>query len=346
MSIAHVIGRFQPYHRGHHVLISRAFEVADTVVVIVGDTGCRPDYKNPWTFEERKQWLMDTWEPRLGVGKRLHVVPVEDVPYDDEAWVNGVHRAVNRLYTANPLRDKRFLVGHKKDESSFYLDMFPEWQFVEVPNELTLGATAIREWFFYAENHERVRQTLPPAVATSLGRMGVARYRELRAEALAVAGWQEEWASTGSTRYGSQHVAVDAVVTYGDYVLMIERGGDVGNGALALPGGFVVKSERLLPAALRELKEETGVVVPRDIFPKHGLGVVVPFDHPGRSMRGRIFTNALYVDITSHVDTMPMPEAADDAKKAFWMLKQDLPRFKRSFFSDHYHIINYFLENK
>lgn len=339
MKTAYVIGRFQPYHRGHNALVSRAVEIADVVVVIIGCTGCKPDYKNPWTFEERANWIRKAWTPILREGQTLRILPVEDVPYDDPAWVVAVRLAVLDKHV-DP--SECYLVGHKKDASSFYLDLFPDWQFVEVAPQLTTGATTIRERFFLYQDFDRVREMLDRHVFESMQSMGVSRFLEVRQEALAVEQHDKDWNSLAGERWGVQHVTVDVVLETRDSVLVIERGGDIGKGALAMPGGFVNKDERVTEAALRELQEETGIVLPRDWFPANGIGSTVMFDHPGRSLNGRIFTNVLHHKWKS--DNIPMPKASDDARRAFWMLKTDLPKFKHLFFADHYHIINHFIE--
>lgn len=332
-SVAFVIGRFQPYHRGHHALISRAFEVANTVIVLIGDTGCRPDFRNPWTFQERKAWIQNIWFNEKPAGKEIACIAIEDIPYDDEAWARNVNGV---MYGCIDQGDEAFLVGHKKDESSFYLDLFPELQYKEIPQELTLGATAIRNWFFVEEAWDKTVNTLPPVVGRSLLTMGIERYKELRAEGLAIRAHDKEWESAGATKYGVQHVAVDLLLYTDTHIALIERGGEVGNGALALAGGFVNNGERLIEATLREAYEELGIIIPRSRFPAHGIGVMIPFDHPRRSMRGRIFTNVLPVKLDNKVEL----KAGDDARHADWYPIAQLPSLKPRFFSDHWHIIN------
>jgi bifunctional NMN adenylyltransferase/nudix hydrolase len=339
---AFVIGRFQPYHKGHHALIHRAFQEADNVIVVIGDTGCRPDFRNPWTFEERKTWIEGIWESAKTEHQSIVCVQVEDAPYDDATWVQSVRRAVAAVLPTDA--GKRVLVGHKKDASSFYLDLFPEWQFVEVAPQHTAGATFIRELFFREKDFKRVGNMLNGTVYKSIMNMGVGRFEELETEALAIHAHDLEWHSDGAMQYGVQHVAVDLLLYSDTHIALIERGGDVGGGALALPGGFVENTERLIEAALREAKEEIGFDYPRSAFPAHGIGVMIPFDHPRRSMRGRIFTNVLPVYVANH--TKVELKAGDDAKKVDWYKRADLQSLKRRFFSDHWHIIDILLTQK
>ena len=63
-------------------------------------------------------------------------------------------------------------------------------------------------------------------------------------------------------------------------VLLIKRGIPPFKGRMAIPGGFVHENESLEHAALRELKEETGV---RDVF----LEQLYSFGEPRRDPRKR-----------------------------------------------------------
>ena len=77
----------------------------------------------------------------------------------------------------------------------------------------------------------------------------------------------QQYDSTGYPPFG---VAVDlAVFTIRSgalQVLLIERGGEPFQGALALPGGFVQPDEDLYQAVTRELAEEAGLGVDADAW--------------------------------------------------------------------------------
>jgi 8-oxo-dGTP diphosphatase len=98
-------------------------------------------------------------------------------------------------------------------------------------------------------------------------------------------------------------------------VLLIERGREPYRGRWALPGGFVEIDEGLEEAAVRELREETGI---GDIW----LTQLHAFGRPDRDPRERVISVAYYGMIPferSHA------RAATDARAVRWLGLHELP---------------------
>ena len=103
----------------------------------------------------------------------------------------------------------------------------------------------------------------------------------------------------------------------GDYsILLIQRLEEPFKGLYALPGGFMEIDETLEEAAMRELKEETGVSTPH-------LTQVSTFSALDRDPRGRVISTcfAAIVDDTDHIQ----PQAGSDAAHLDWFNIYDLP---------------------
>jgi len=98
------------------------------------------------------------------------------------------------------------------------------------------------------------------------------------------------------------------------YILLIQRKHDPFKNFWALPGGFVDPDEKIEMAALRELKEETGITGIKINFLNY-------FDEPGRDPRERTISMAFTGTIKSRIK----PQAASDAKKAEWFKIENLP---------------------
>ena len=113
-------------------------------------------------------------------------------------------------------------------------------------------------------------------------------------------------------------------------VLLIRRAGEPFSGSWALPGGFVQMNESLEEAALRELREETGV---QEAY----LEQLYTFGDPGRDPRGRVVSVAYYALIP--VDARIRSEGGSDASQAGWFPVGELPQLA----FDHTEIITYAL---
>lgn len=99
-------------------------------------------------------------------------------------------------------------------------------------------------------------------------------------------------------------------------VLLIQRRNEPYRGCWALPGGFMEMDETLEHCAVRELEEETGLVVAED-----ELRLVGVFSSIGRDPRGRTVTGAYRVDV---VETQSV-RSGDDAAAARWFSLNALP---------------------
>lgn len=101
-----------------------------------------------------------------------------------------------------------------------------------------------------------------------------------------------------------------------EHVLLVRRARPPFEGAWALPGGFLDVDETLEQAALRELREETGVIAARAIQLR-------AFDAIGRDPRERVISIAHLV-LVEEIAAHP-PEAADDANEAGWFPIDGVP---------------------
>lgn len=325
------IGRFQPFHNGHKAVIEAALEQANEVVIVVGSSFAARNIRNPFTFEERKAMIQAVF-PSI----RVKVVPVSDFPYDDNKWVNAIQKVVDETV---PYAKDVGLIGHSKDSTSYYLNIFPRWKnHVEVGDVDGINATDIRnsyldEWSWKAQNNTNIEK-LPKTVLTQLNE-NWDKFSNIRVEYQMVKKYKEAWKAAP---FPPTFMTVDAVVVQSGHILLVERGDMPGKGLWALPGGFLNQNETMLDGAIRELREETKIKVPVPVL-KGSIKESKTFDAPNRSSRGRTITQAFYIDLG--VGELPKVKGSDDAAKAFWVpfneVKQEL------LFEDHFHIIDNFI---
>ena len=100
-------------------------------------------------------------------------------------------------------------------------------------------------------------------------------------------------------------------------VLLIKRGSEPYKGAWAFPGGFLKNDEAVEDGALRELREETGLHLPRTCE----LSEIGIFSDPHRDPRERVMTIAWYTTVRKR-DV----QAGSDAAEAAWWPVYGHPR--------------------
>jgi bifunctional NMN adenylyltransferase/nudix hydrolase len=338
MDVAVVIGRFQPFHRGHAELLQTALATAAKVVVVLGSSFHARNAKNPFTWQERAAMIGATLSE--ADRERVSFVAVRDY-YDDNLWAEEVRGAVERNAHTNSASQVA-LVGHFKDASSYYLNHFPQWQMVKSDARSEIDATDVRRVYFEAEDLDVSLNVLDEVVPVAIRQYlkswsALPYYAGLAEEHRFVCKYKAAWSKAP---YAPIFSTVDAVVTCAEHVLLIKRGGFPGKDQWAVPGGFVEQRERLLQSAIRELGEETKLAV-LDSTLESALVDVRVFDHPDRSQRGRTITHAHFFKLTS--DTLPTVEAADDAALVQWVPIAGLKAMEEEFYEDHFHILDYFL---
>ncbi len=339
-AVSVIIGRFQPVHNAHVEMLRRAGEQADRVVIIVGSAAKPRTFKNPWVSRERAAMLTEAVTPlKQSTGATYHIEHNIDTIYNDQAWAVRVQELVNRHCQEG---DSIALFGHKKDPSSFYLNMFPQWDFVEQELIENLNATEIRRVYFTPEicNLNWFKGVLPDTTLSYL------RWFKDSPEYNAVVR-EKEFLEQYRKKfevlpYPPIFVTVDAVVIQAGHVLLVRRGADPGHGLWALPGGFVdaVNDRNILDAAIRELKEETGIKVPEKVL----RGSIVDqrvFDAPERSQRGRTITHAYKFILQDGEYNLPKIKGSDDAAEAQWVPIGSIQG--EEMYEDHMDIINFFL---
>ncbi|MES2888797.1 MAG: bifunctional nicotinamide-nucleotide adenylyltransferase/Nudix hydroxylase [Pseudomonadota bacterium] len=339
--IAVYVGRFQPFHNGHLALLQRALKEAPLCVVVLGSAHQARTPKNPFTWQERAEMIRQAL-PEADHA-RLHFVPVRDY-YNETRWVQAVLDGVSRVAAEVRLHSPQVvMVGHFKDATSEYLRRFPGWQLISLDRMPTADATQLRAALF-ATADQPLRITLSALVdqapASTLGFLRswacLPFFQELAQE------WQrlqDDKARWAGSPYPPVFVTVDAVVRCAGQVLLIQRGHFPGKGLFAVPGGFIEQRETVYQSALRELKEETHLNL-LDHSMQLALREVAVFDHPDRSLRGRVITHAHFFDLGER--ELPEVQADDDAQAACWMPIDELLGMEDRFHDDHFHMLDHF----
>lgn len=333
-----LIGRFEPFHSGHLALLSAALQIGRTVVVVIGSAFQAPTPKNPFTWQQRADMMRLCLAPADLA--RVQFLPVRDY-YDDTRWVRAVQTGVADKAGCNVqgANASVVLIGHEKDDSSYYLQRFQSWHFEALGRQHAVDATTIRQVLFTTSAAGKeaaltlLRDGLPEPVRHYLSAWFETPLHETLSQEYA-------WLNAYRRRWTADvYLTADSVVTCQQHVLLIERSQGQGAGQLALPGGFLEKNERFLAAARRELLEETDLGVYSSLL-EASLRRAAVFDHPQRSQRGRIITVAHLFELGE--SQLPDIRGRDDARRAMWVPICELASMEDRFFEDHFHILDDF----
>ena len=115
-------------------------------------------------------------------------------------------------------------------------------------------------------------------------------------------------------RAGTPRVAVDGLVVQNGKLVVIGRRNDPFRGMPALPGGFIELGERAEDAAVREVREETGLET-------RVVRLVGVFSDPSRDPRGQVVSIAYALEEVGGV-----LKAGSDAANVTLVDPHDLPK--------------------
>jgi bifunctional NMN adenylyltransferase/nudix hydrolase len=328
-----LIGRFQPFHSAHLEIVKRATALCEQLVIITGSAAQPRTYKNPFTSAERAGMIKDATR---GLSIQIYVEPNFDTIYNDQAWAVRIQGIVAKYAVPGT---RTGIIGHKKDDSSFYLDMFPQWGYENVELIEFLSAVDIRDLYFKnSVNYKFIKGVLPETTYDFLLDFAhTDEYRQIIREREFIAEHNKQYAGL---RYPPIFSTADAVVICSGHVLMIKRRAEPGRGLWALPGGYVnaATDKSVEDAAIRELREETQIRVPAPVL----RGSIVRskvFDAIDRSPRGRIITHAFHIQLPD--GELPRVKGSDDAEKARWVPIAEVR--SEECFEDHFEIISHFV---
>ncbi|MFH1225355.1 MAG: nicotinamide-nucleotide adenylyltransferase [Candidatus Diapherotrites archaeon] len=104
-----IVGRFQPYHLGHHHAVKNILREVDELIIAIGSTEDSYKEKDPFTTGERVEMISRALRAD-GIYEKCIIVPVPDVK-EYALWTGRVRSYVPKfgiVYTNNPLVKELF----------------------------------------------------------------------------------------------------------------------------------------------------------------------------------------------------------------------------------------------
>lgn len=340
-----IIGRFQPFHRGHRKLFEHASTISKNALVLIGSAFRPRSARNAFLWDERANFIQTALKS-AGIDIHVTCLPLVDTLYDDATWAGNVRTAIDlhmRTNDLDPKKTKIVLVGNDQEESSRYLNAFPEYEtmIVEAATSrgVTLNAADLRDSIFMDKfERDELCQTYGTAEIYQ-----IMAWMEGRPDAVQIIREEAEHCKMhrinlirSSKGYGHEIPVnyANAIVVQNGHILLVERLEQPGSGKLALPGVQLCR-ESALDAAIRGVFESTNLDVDADMLKEHLVSRQV-FDHLERSERGWLRTEALNFELIDGKDQEKI-SAGDGVKDAMWMpINQLTPDVM---FEDHFDII-------
>ncbi|MBI2551508.1 adenylyltransferase/cytidyltransferase family protein [Candidatus Uhrbacteria bacterium] len=156
------VGRFQPFHKGHLLVVQGMAKMCDKTIIAIGSTN-KKDKDNPYTAEERRDMIQRALQA-------VDIIPMHDVSFvempdvsSDDEWTRQLLEKtgdIDLVWTG----DENVKVCFEKKKTEV------KW-IKEVPG---ISATEVRK---------RVREggdwkaLVPPEVASSMGAIGAERIK-------------------------------------------------------------------------------------------------------------------------------------------------------------------------
>lgn len=350
------IGRFQPPHKGHIASMVQALDIAEKLIIVIGSANSSRDLRNPFSDSDRELMILDSIVEAGVDSSRVYFEFVQDRFYQNKHWITDVQKTVENRMNRVGWKDKYnvALIGHEKDASSWYLNSFPQWKFVETNGYTqieglkdTLNSTQIRN-LFYCKQLPYIENVVSKSTFNYLKKMiDGETFNWLVDEYNFAINYEkkfnipEEWVLNAYT--------ADAVTIQSGHILLVQRKTAPGAGLWALPGGHVNRNETSDQAVIRELVEETKIDVPEKVLRGSIAGSRL-FEHPERSLRarlphvlGRTITMA-YAIVLNDANPLPRVKGHSDAAKAWWFPLNEFASMRNQMFEDHYDIAHYFID--
>ncbi|MHA1439713.1 MAG: nicotinamide-nucleotide adenylyltransferase [Promethearchaeota archaeon] len=94
--IALFIGRFQPFHLGHLLLIEKILKTFKKLKIGIGSAQLSHTENDPFTSEERKQFIISTLQSKQISKEKYEIIEIPDI-FNSEKWIAHVQSLVGEF---------------------------------------------------------------------------------------------------------------------------------------------------------------------------------------------------------------------------------------------------------
>ena len=104
-----LIGRFQPFHKGHIYVVKKILKEVDELIICIGSSQLSHTLNNPFTAGERLMMIANSLAGNKIV-KKCYIIPIQDVN-NNSLWVSHVQSLTppfDMVYSGNVLVKRLF----------------------------------------------------------------------------------------------------------------------------------------------------------------------------------------------------------------------------------------------
>jgi bifunctional NMN adenylyltransferase/nudix hydrolase len=299
-----LIGRFQPPTNEDIDMIRKASDLYDYTLVLVAGAHRPARVKAPMSWEIIAKTMIDK-APECD----FQVMGLLDTLYDNATWVSHVRLCLDTYCDAFNIQNPDItLLGQTEDNARKTLSFFPDWS-TDMPRNSNRDVAL----------HTLYAQGL---TFTDAG----TRTKLLQARSLLEEEQTRLQKASEVLGYPVILNTSDAVVVQSNHLLVVQRP----DGLYSIPGVHITEHETGLEAALRAARTKGAINMPKGALEGRLTDSKV-FDHPDRSERGRVRTEAFLF-------TLPASGRMEDikGKNSFWLPFNSC--YPHMFFEDHYDI--------
>lgn len=139
-----IIGRFQPFHKGHLVALSFALSKVDKLWLGIGSSNKPNQQENPFSADERKEMILSSIDD--SISKRIQIYYIPDLE-DHKKWIENIDSIV-----------PKFEIVFTNDELTLLLYSKRGTKVISVPfkDREILSGTNIREKIVKDQNWQQL----------------------------------------------------------------------------------------------------------------------------------------------------------------------------------------------
>ncbi|APJ04127.1 NUDIX domain-containing protein [Silvanigrella aquatica] len=327
-----VIGRFQPFHNGHLKTLQFAMAKSKKIIIILGGYMLSAGVRGPWSAEERTTLIRSCFSPNQL--KRISFVYVRDRLYDEKMWIDNVKGEVSKI-----MGDEKSvaLIGHEKDSSSYYLRVFPEWEFLETGNYDGINATDIRNIYFLSRDYNKAYNFVPKIIS-----LWLKKYRKTEHFRKLKSMYSYVHKISKNQENNLPHNVANAVVFCMGYVLLVKAKDPLRKGFYSLPEYIIKDNDNRNDCALRAIENESKFNFTAEKL-ELNFKLQHIFDYADRFpiCKQKSFSKCYQLNLNS----LPAVAKGKNIEKVEWVLINDVYLREDQMYADHYQIIQWFLKN-